>query len=66
MEEDPEQQRAYKFTGPDERGLIWLEMPNLDPKHGGQFYCVTLGDDKDAIAEAMCQWPGAIDYGECQ
>jgi hypothetical protein len=63
MEDKPER-AEYKFTGPDERGLIWLEMPNLDPKHGGQFYCVTLGTDKEAIAEAMCRWLCDCGYGE--
>jgi hypothetical protein len=52
MHDEPEQ-AGYEFTGPDERGLIWLKLPNLDPKHGGQFYCVILGNDK-AASQRQC------------
>jgi hypothetical protein len=61
---DESQQNDYEFTGPDERGFIWLKLPNLDPKHGGQFYCVILGNDKAAIAAAMRQWLSNIDSHE--
>jgi hypothetical protein len=63
--EDERTPPGYEFTGPDEQGFIRLQMPNLDPNHAGQFYCLTLGCDRDAIAEAMCQWLSIIDYGEC-
>jgi hypothetical protein len=63
MKDGPEQ-AEYEITGPDERGLIWLKLPNLDPKHGGQFYCVILGNDKPAIAAAMRQWLSKIDNAE--
>jgi hypothetical protein len=62
--EDQSRQTEYEFTGPDERGFIWLKLPNLDPKHGGQFYCVILGNDKPAIAAAMRQWLSKIDHAE--
>ena len=65
MQDEPEQAAAYEFTGPDEQGCIRLKMPNVDPKHGGEFYCISLGTDKEAIAAAMCQWLSIIDYGEC-
>ncbi len=43
-----------------------MKMPNLDPSREGEFYCVTLGNDKDAIAEAMVRWLCEHDYGECE
>ncbi|QIK78661.1 hypothetical protein G7077_06875 [Sphingomonas piscis] len=66
MHNDAEAQPAYVFTGPDENGAVRLEMPSLDPNHGGEFFCVTLGTDKDAIAEAMCRWLCENGYGEME
>ncbi|QIK78857.1 hypothetical protein G7077_08075 [Sphingomonas piscis] len=66
MEEAPDHRPAYIFTGPDENGAVRLEMPSLDPKHGGEFFCVTFGTDKDAIAKAMCLWPCENGYGEME
>ena len=66
MESKPAQQPAYKVTGPDEHGSIRLEMPSLDPNHAGESFCVTLGTDKDAIAEAMCRWLCENGYGEME
>jgi hypothetical protein len=62
---DEAEKPAYEITGPDESGAIRMRMPSMDPNHAGEFFCVTLGSDKEAIAEAMCQWLSIIDYGEC-
>jgi hypothetical protein len=64
MENEPEQVAEYEFSGPNEQGLIRLKMPNVDPKHAGEFYCITLGNDKDAIAEAMCRGLCEHNYGD--
>ena len=58
---DPSGQAAYEIS---EHGLIRIKMPNLDPNHAGEYYCVTLGTDKDALAEAMVGWLSDNDYGE--
>lgn len=63
MQEKP-QPAAYEITGPDERGHIRLKMPDLDPSKPGEFFCITLGTDKEAIAEAMCRWLYEHDRGE--
>jgi hypothetical protein len=64
MEDEPEQP-AYEITGPDEHGLIRMKMPNLNPEIDREFFCVTLGTNKEVIAEAMCRWLSIIDFGEC-
>jgi hypothetical protein len=65
MQNAPEQ-ASYQFTGPDENGIIRLQMPNLDPSRSGEFFCVTLGSNKDSIAKAMRQWLGSVDCGDCE
>lgn len=64
MNDEP-QQATYEITGPDEQGVIRLKMPNLDPSHEGEFFCISLGTDTEAIAEAMCQWISKINYRVC-
>ena len=61
MIEDAEEAPTYEITGPDEQGLIRMKMPNLNPEMDREFFCVTLGNDKQAIAEAMRQWLSTID-----
>jgi len=64
MDDQPEQEAAYEFTGPDEHGFVRLKMPNLDPDHSGDSYSVNIGCDKEAIARAMRQWLDSIDLNE--
>ncbi len=63
MERAPEQEALFEIEGPDfeiegpdEDSCVWLTGEggvhiNLGPRH--------------AVAEKMCQWLAAIDYGEC-
>ena len=64
MQDKPD--TPYEFIGPDEDGFIRVRIPNLDPKKDRESFCITLGNHKEAIAEAMCEWLSIIDYGECR
>ena len=55
-QEDPEQGALFELEGPDEDSCVWLAG------EGGVH--VNLGP-RDAVAEKLCQWLAAIDYGDC-
>lgn len=64
MQDTPPSDAPYEFIGPDEQGLVRLKMPNLDPGKDREFYCVTVGNDQEAIADAMRRWLSIADEGE--
>jgi len=58
-QDEPEQDALFDIEGPDEHGCVWICSVK-----GREDWCRNLGP-AEKVAEAMCQWLGSIDYGEC-
>jgi hypothetical protein len=58
MEDEPGQDALFYIEGPDERGCVWIHgASSSDP------WAHNLGP-QDAVAEALSQWLGSIEYDE--
>ena len=56
--EGPPQSATFQLEGPDEDGCVWICSAE-----GRDVWCQNLGP-KEAVAQKLSEWLGAIDYLE--